>query len=155
MAKPKLVLYVDVGSPFVYLAFHVVRTSPVFKDCDVAYVPCFLGGIMKLTGNTPPIEIKNKREWIGKERLRWARSFNIPIAAEMPPGFPRNTVHVQRALTAVSILHPEKLEETIAAVFHESFAERQDIHTLESLTPIFGEILGESEAREVLTKVDT
>lgn len=59
MAKPKLILYVDVVSPFAYLAFHVLNTSPVFKGCDVTYVPVFLGGIMKGTGNTPPIQIKS------------------------------------------------------------------------------------------------
>jgi len=154
MAKPKLVLYLDVVSPFAYLAFHIVRTSPVFKDCDVTYVPVFLGGIMRSTGNTPPIQIKNKGEWIGKERLRWARSFSIPMAEEMPPGFPRNTIQIQRALTAVSLMHPEKTEETIAALYHESFAERRDIHTLETLGPIFVKIFGDSEAKEILMRVD-
>ena len=153
MDKPKLVLYVDVVSPFAYLAFHLVRTSHVFNDCDVTYEPCFLGGIMKYTGNRPPIQIKNKSEWIGKERLRWARSFNIPIANEMPPGFPNNTIQVQRALTAMSLMRPESLVSTIAAVYHESFVERRDVHTLESLRPIFNRLIGESDSEEVLAKV--
>lgn len=38
------------------------------------------------------IPVIDKGEWIGKERLRWAHLFNIPMAEEMPPGFPRNTV---------------------------------------------------------------
>lgn len=153
MAKPKLVLYIDLVSPFAYLAFHLVRSSLVFKNCDVTYVPVFLGGIMRATGNTPPIEIKNKGEWISRERFRWARRFDIPIADEIPPGFPNNTIQVQRALTAVSLLRPEKLEGTIAALYHQSFAEREDVHTLESIGPIFVNIFGESEAKKILTRV--
>lgn len=153
MAKPKLILYLDVVSPFAYLAFYVVRSSPVFKDCNVTYVPVFLGGIMKTTRNTPPIEIKNKGVWIGKERLRWARSFRIPMADEMPPGFPNNTIHVQRALTAVSLMHPERLEEMFAALYHASFALGQDIHTPASLEPVFVGMFGERQAKEILTRV--
>ena len=33
------------------------QTSPVFTECDVTYVPVFLGGIMKETGNRPPISV--------------------------------------------------------------------------------------------------
>ncbi|KAI4097496.1 MAG: hypothetical protein LQ344_000228 [Seirophora lacunosa] len=58
-SKPKLVLYLDIVSPFAYLAYYVVRHSPVFAHCDVTYVPVFLGGIMKACGNTPPIYIKS------------------------------------------------------------------------------------------------
>lgn len=36
----------------------------------------------------------DKGEWIGKERLRWAKLFSIPMAEETPPGFPRNTIQV-------------------------------------------------------------
>ncbi|KAL2057143.1 hypothetical protein ABVK25_002882 [Lepraria finkii] len=152
MGKPSLKLYIDVVSPFAYIAFHVVRTSPVFKDCDVTFIPVFLGGIMKACGNTPPIQIENKGEWIGKERLRWAHLFNIPMAEEMPPGFPRNTVQVQRALAAVALLQPEKLTETIATLYHMLFVERREIHTLELLGPVFSKILGERPAKEILTK---
>ena len=35
------------------------QTSHVFRGCDITYVPVFLGGIMKATGNRPPLEIKS------------------------------------------------------------------------------------------------
>ncbi|MCJ1431709.1 hypothetical protein MMC27_001064 [Xylographa pallens] len=59
MAAPKLTLYVDVVSPFSYLAVHVVRNSPVFAPCEVTYVPALLGGIFKHCGNTAPIMVKS------------------------------------------------------------------------------------------------
>ncbi|KAL8867497.1 MAG: hypothetical protein Q9174_005627 [Haloplaca sp. 1 TL-2023] len=57
--KPQLVLYVDIVSPFAYLAYYVIRHSPVFAQCSVDYVPVFLGGIIKDVGTTPPINIKS------------------------------------------------------------------------------------------------
>ncbi|KAG5208352.1 hypothetical protein GY631_5710 [Trichophyton interdigitale] len=60
MAAPKITLYVDIVSPFAYIAYHVLRNSPVFANCTTTYVPVLLGGIIQATGNTPPIRIKNK-----------------------------------------------------------------------------------------------
>jgi len=152
MAKPKLVLYVDVVSPFAYLAFHTLNTSSVFKECDVTYSPVFLGGIIKATGNRPPIQIKNKGEWVRKERLRWAKSFNIPMAESIPPGFPANTIKVQRVLTLIASLHPERLAGTLAAIYHASFVELKEVHTPEGLMPILEKIFGEEGTKEILTK---
>lgn len=36
------------------------QNSPAFKQCDVKFVPIFLGGLMNACGNTPPIAIKSK-----------------------------------------------------------------------------------------------
>ena len=57
MAKPKITLFVDTVSPFAYMAFYVLRNSPVFQQCDITYVPIFLGGLMKKCDNRPPIQI--------------------------------------------------------------------------------------------------
>lgn len=35
------------------------QESEAFKSCDVEFVPVFLGGIMKSTGNRPPLVIKS------------------------------------------------------------------------------------------------
>lgn len=56
-------------------------------------------------------------------------------------------MQVQRALAAVALLQPEKLAETIATLYHMSFAERQEIHTLELLGPVFSKIFGERPAK--------
>ena len=58
-------------------------------------------------------------------------------------------------LSAVSIIHPEKLEDTIATLYRLSFVERSDISTLESLTPILGKMFGENGSKEIIAKVCT
>ncbi|OCL12704.1 thioredoxin-like protein, partial [Glonium stellatum] len=95
MAKPKVTLFVDIVSPFSYLAFYALQNFPIFKQCEVTYVPILLGGLMKACGNTPPLQIKNKDKWVNVERARWSRLFNIPISAHPPDGFPISTLPVR------------------------------------------------------------
>ncbi|GBF60143.1 hypothetical protein TMEN_2547 [Trichophyton mentagrophytes] len=123
MAAPKITLYVDIVSPFAYIAYHVLRNSPVFANCTTTYVPVLLGGIIQATGNTPPIRIKSKLsnrpstcsaqsplagssnfiyilnpadkdKWINVERLRWSKLLGVPITEAMPDGFPVFTLAV-------------------------------------------------------------
>lgn len=70
ITKPKITLYVDIVSPFAYMAYYILRVSPppglspstlvtsilthhaptqhdpIFATCDVKYIPIFLGGLM-------------------------------------------------------------------------------------------------------------
>lgn len=91
------------------------------------------------------------------------------MAEGIPPGFPANTIkvriqrrylmiklilrQVQRALTVVALRHPESLADTLAAIYHASFAEQKEVHTPESLMPIFEKIFGEEGTKEILAKV--
>lgn len=77
MSGPKITLYVDIVSPFAYIAFHVLKVaftpdsllkmtlsrlqnSPTFSKVDVNYVPILLGGLMQACGNSPPITVKSE-----------------------------------------------------------------------------------------------
>ena len=71
----------------------------------------------------------------------------------MPPGFPQNTIHVQRALVAVSLIRPQQVEDVVAALYDTSFVKGQEIHTLESVRHVFVDILGEADAEEAMQKV--
>jgi hypothetical protein len=55
--KPKLTLFVDIVSPFAYMAFYVLQRSAAFKQVEITYIPIFLGGVMKACDNRPPISI--------------------------------------------------------------------------------------------------
>ncbi|KAB8239719.1 putative 2-hydroxychromene-2-carboxylate isomerase [Aspergillus alliaceus] len=151
MTVPRITLYLDVVSPFGYIAFHVLRNSPVFAKCNVTYVPIFLGGLMNACGNTPPVNIKNKDVWIGKERIRWARYFSVPIIEHTPEGFPPLTLATGRALCAVSLKSPGKLVSTIEA-FYDSFWVQGNakIGQVEGFTPVLEKVFGKDGAQEIL-----
>ena len=60
MHKPTITLFVDSVSPFAYLAFYALRNFDVFKQCDIDYVPIFLGGLLHKCGNPTPISITSE-----------------------------------------------------------------------------------------------
>ncbi|KAL2006988.1 hypothetical protein VTN00DRAFT_8426 [Thermoascus crustaceus] len=151
MAAPGLTLYLDIVSPFAYVAYHVTRHSPTFTKCNVTYVPIFLGGLMKACDNTPPIRIKNKDKWTDLERLRWARRFSVPMTERMPEGFPPLTLGVQRALCAISLLSPHKLTSAIDALYHSFWVDANTaIGKPEGFMPVLERVLGKEGAEEVL-----
>ncbi|KAL4984331.1 thioredoxin-like protein [Aspergillus falconensis] len=151
MAAPKITLYYDIVSPFAWIAFKILRDSPTFSECDITFVPVFLGGIMKATGNTPPIRIKNKDKWINQERIRWARYFSVPIAETSPEGFPPNTIAVQRALTAISQQAPDQLIPATEAVWQEFWVKGVSKATEpEVFVPNIEKILGSSQTKAVM-----
>lgn len=145
MSPKKITLYVDIISPFGYLAYWLTRNSAVFSksDIQITYIPILLGGIMQSAGNTPPIEIKNKDKWIGKERERWAKSLKIPISDVMPKPFPQSTVATQRALCFVEKEQPEKLTQAIDALYKAFWVDGKGPIAKpevigEALEPVFG-----------------
>ncbi|KAK5943414.1 hypothetical protein PMZ80_004421 [Knufia obscura] len=101
--QAKITFYIDIVSPFGYLAWWMLRNSPTFKNVQITPLPILLGGLHKQCGNLAPILIKNKKEWINRERERWAETFAIPIRDGAPPGFPVSTVGAMRVLTALGM----------------------------------------------------
>ncbi|KAG2420782.1 hypothetical protein HFD88_000396 [Aspergillus terreus] len=155
MAAPRITLYLDIVSPFGYIAFHVLRNSPVFAKCNVSYVPIFLGGLMNTCGNTPPIKIKNKEVWIDKERLRWARYFSVPMIDKFTEGFPPLTLGTQRALCAISQKLPHKLVPTIEALYYSFWVQgNAKIGQPEGFGPVLESVLGPTDAQEVLKAIN-
>ncbi|KAL1302257.1 hypothetical protein AAFC00_002678 [Neodothiora populina] len=152
MAVPKLTVYLDIVSPFAYLAFYMTKNARIFKDCDVSYVPIFLGGVMKACNNIPPIEIKNKGKWIGLDRLRWSRYCNIPMREQMPDGFPPLTLQIMRVLCAVQIAHPQKLTEAFDKLYEGMWVHGNAVHKPEVFSGVLAEVLGSVESKAVIAK---
>ena len=100
------------------------------------------------------IVLADKGKFINKERLRWARLFDVPMQEGMPPGFPKNTLPVERVLSAVMLLHPEKMQETFAVLYHASFAEHRDVVEKDTLLSLLARVHGEDRAKEIMTKVN-
>jgi 2-hydroxychromene-2-carboxylate isomerase len=95
----------------------------------------------------------DKDKFISRDRLRWARLYDIPTQKDMPPGFPKNTISVQRALTAIMLSAPERLAATLSVLYHASFAGNLDVVDKDVLHKLLSEVHGEDGAREIMTKV--
>jgi len=97
----------------------------------------------------------DKAQWIDKERMRWVKKFEIPIAPKMPSPFPVSTVAPQRALVAVSLMAPEKLVDCIQALYRAFFVDLKSVSKAEDITPILERALGKELTEEVLAKSTT
>ncbi|KAJ4983100.1 Glutathione S-transferase kappa 1 [Stagonosporopsis vannaccii] len=155
MAQPKITLYIDIVSPFAYIAFYVLKNSPAFKQCTITYVPILLGGLMKTCGNTAPIAIKNKNKWINTERDRWAKYFHVPISPTPPPNFPISTLSIQRALASLSISHPRSLESAIDLLYHNTWVQWSEPTQPENLRALLRTLVGSEAAEQVLERTQT
>ncbi|KAH8175319.1 DSBA-like thioredoxin domain-containing protein [Sarocladium implicatum] len=158
MPRPSITLYLDTVSPFSYIVYYILRTSPVFANCDVTYVPAFLGGVMTMCGNTAPLHIKNKAEYTNLSRRRWATAFSVPMHSDMPQGFPHLTLPIMRPL---ALLHAKdggavpgkqsRLTALLDAIFPAYFVDHRAPHELADRLAILGAVLpgGEEEAKKV------
>ncbi|KKK24889.1 hypothetical protein ARAM_000115 [Aspergillus rambellii] len=152
MASPSITLYLDIVSPFSYIAYYVLRHSAIFSTCKINYVPISLGGLFKLCSNTPPIAVKSyKYAWINRERLSWANRFRVPMAKQVPEGFPQNTLPLQQVLCAISRDAPDSLAPAIDALYDSLWAKGNGRTVeLDSFLPILTAILGEVDAKAML-----
>ncbi|KAK7920170.1 2-hydroxychromene-2-carboxylate isomerase [Apiospora marii] len=157
VTAPSIRLYVDVVSPFAYQAFHILRHDPIFKGVQVEFIPIFLGGLMHACGNTAPIQIKNKDKWIGRERLRWARAFGVPMADTTPANFPPNTLHTMRAVCALSLQGQgqEKLVRALEALYAAMWTDHAEIAKPDVFGPLLVKVFGEETAKKALADAAT
>ncbi|KAG9563263.1 putative 2-hydroxychromene-2-carboxylate isomerase, partial [Aureobasidium melanogenum] len=148
--KPKLTLFVDIVSPFAYMAFYVLQRSQAFKQVEITYIPIFLGGVMKACDNRPPITITNKAAYIESDRKRWSKYVNIPMGKDMPKDFPPMTLHVMRALAVVEQHQPDKLVDSIAALYKGMWVDGKTTHKPEVFEAVLAEVLGNEGAKNVV-----
>ncbi|CAD0081600.1 unnamed protein product [Aureobasidium vineae] len=148
--RPKLTLFVDIVSPFAYMAFHVLQRSQAFKQVEITYIPIFLGGVMKACNNRPPISITNKAAYIESDRKRWSKYANIPMGDHMPKDFPPMTLHVMRALAVVEQQQPEKLQDSIAVLYKGMWVDGKTVHKPEVFEAVLAEVLGKEGAKSVV-----
>lgn len=92
--------------------------------------------------------------WIGRERLRWARYFSVPMSADFPENFPPRTLPVQRALCAISQKAPSKLPAVIEALYRSMWLEGNgQIGEPDNFTPVLEKVLGKNETQEIRSAV--
>jgi 2-hydroxychromene-2-carboxylate isomerase len=97
-------LIFDFVSPNAYLAWYPLREIAARHGAALAVTPVFLGGMHRLTGNAPPMirdaEVKGKNAYSILEMNRFIAKHGLSKFA-MNPGFPFNSVTLQRMLVAL------------------------------------------------------
>ncbi|PYI32252.1 2-hydroxychromene-2-carboxylate isomerase [Aspergillus indologenus CBS 114.80] len=141
---PEITLYFDLVSPFSYIAFQVLKNSPIFQSCKITYTPVSLRTILTTCGNPPPIAVKNKLIYINRHRLAWSRRLNIPMSQTVPAGFPFPTTDIQSLLALVAMSHPEKVAEVVERLYTSVWANGDSASATDSerYMQVLEEVLG-------------
>ncbi|ANO49875.1 2-hydroxychromene-2-carboxylate isomerase [Woeseia oceani] len=83
--------FFDYVSSYSYLANSQLAT---LGADEIVYRPMLLGGVLKATGNTPPMQVQARGNYLVRDLQRWADHYQVPF--RMNPLFPQNTLKALR-----------------------------------------------------------
>lgn len=78
MAK-QIEFFFDFLSPPTYLAYTQLPGIVERTGAEIVWRPMFTIGLHQLTGNQSPVMVPNKREWVRKDQLRFAKRYGVPL----------------------------------------------------------------------------
>jgi len=127
----------DVASPNAYFCHKLIPDFKKRTGVEFEYVPCLLGGIMKLSGNQPPFvafaDIPNKNKYQFIEIERFIKQHNLK-EFKFNSSFPMNTVQLQRgALAAQELGIFERYLEIILEAMWEKDIDLADLNIFKSI----------------------
>jgi 2-hydroxychromene-2-carboxylate isomerase len=126
--------YFDVGSPYSYLAYHVLPRIAAARGARIAWRPMLLGAVFKATGNTSPAALPCKARYLGADLGRWARQFDVPFTFN--PHFPINTLPLMRGAVGMQRRGAAELQRYLAAVFGAMFETPRDLGDAQVLAAV-------------------
>jgi 2-hydroxychromene-2-carboxylate isomerase len=91
--------YFDFGSPTAYLAYRQLLQFNAAYGLNIDYRPILLGGVFKATGNTSPVAVPAKGNYMLEHDLpRFATRYGVDLVFN--PYFPLNTLTLMRGAIA-------------------------------------------------------
>jgi len=134
--RTKVEIFYDVVSPYSWLAFEVLCRYRPHWNMNLVLRPCFLGGIMKESGNRPPMMVPLKALYMNKDLIRNANFFQVPIKLMEDPFevmAVKGSLRAQRFLTAIDLHYPEHLEDVSRSLWSRIWSNEEDIVEDESI----------------------
>ncbi|MFT5573718.1 MAG: 2-hydroxychromene-2-carboxylate isomerase [Cryomorphaceae bacterium] len=126
-------LIFDFVSPNAYLIWQPLKALAEEHGATIDVTPVFLGGMHKLTGNAPPMirdaEVKGKNEYAMLEMTRFIKKHGLH-KWQMNPGFPFNSIALQRMLIAVG---PERRADLIDALLAGIWEQKMNVTDLAAM----------------------
>ena len=125
--------FYDIVSPYSYLASERIEALTERNGVEIHWRPFLLGGLHKITGNTPPGLQDFKMPYLGKDLRRLSKYYEIPY--QFPKQFPTRTILAQRALTAVA---EEQRPEATHALYRAYWVGGEDVADPEVVARLAG-----------------
>eukprot|EP00118_Oscarella_pearsei_P015757 m.144589 g.144589 ORF g.144589 m.144589 type:complete len:226 (+) comp38404_c0_seq7:48-725(+) len=159
MNKLPVKLYYDVLSPYFWLGFETLCRYRDLWCLDLQFCPFRLGEIMTKTGVTPPGKIPAKALYYGRDLMRCAKFFNVPM--KIPKNveevmFVKGSLAAQRLLTATNIYSPVWTEGLSRALWTRIWSKDEDVIEDESLIQACHSTgMTKEEAEDLVSKIST
>jgi len=115
--------FYDYTSPNAYLAWTQLPALCDRHGAELVRRPVFLGGILKATGNTSPVSVEAKADWMFADIERHAAHYGVPF--RMNPHFIFNTLAAMRG--AVWAQQQGCLEAYDRALFEAAWTQGRDL----------------------------
>jgi 2-hydroxychromene-2-carboxylate isomerase len=131
-----ITVYLDVISPYAYLAFELLPQALTGISYRVSYIPVLFAGLLKHHGQLGPAEIAPKRDWTYRQVLWLAHSRGI--ALQLPASHPFNPLPLLRLALACAPDHAPATSNRYVCeqIFHHVWrggAEAADLQRLDAL----------------------
>ncbi|KAF5396449.1 Glutathione S-transferase kappa [Paragonimus heterotremus] len=104
--KPTIHVYFDVVSPYSWIAFETSCRYSRRWSVDFRFVPAFIAGIMQATGNSSPLRLPVRKNYMVKDIERVAHHFQVPLKINdntFTAVLEKGSLEAQRLLTAIAV----------------------------------------------------
>lgn len=129
--------YYDFISPYTYLATTQLDALGARTGAEIVWIPAYLSGIMKATGNQPPLSRPGRMRSLPRDLTRWAAFYGVPF--KMTPYFPLNSLNAMRAACALAAERPAAYRPFVDACFRASWEEERNLGDPAVWTSLAGE----------------
>ncbi|KHN82594.1 Glutathione S-transferase kappa 1 [Toxocara canis] len=137
MSKKTVIdLYFDVISPYSRIAFESLLRYEKSWPIEVNLVPFFLGGVMKATGNKPPMMTPAKAIYMNKDLQRNADYWGVKLVPPkdlMETLLNRGSLMAQRFLTAIDARNKEHVAPVARELWERVWVRNETIHMISDL----------------------
>ncbi len=141
--------YYDYISPASYFAWVRLQELCERTGASINYKPMLLGGIFKANGNTSPITVPAKWEWIKRDFAKTAEYYGIPY--QLNPHFIFSTVNVMRG--ALWALSAGRIEDYNRAMYKAAWADGKDLSDADTVKAVLEEAgFDAAEVLEAMTQ---
>ncbi len=122
---PEITFYLDVVSPYAYLAFERLPQALEGLSYRVTYQPLLFAGLLKAWGTPAPVDLPPKREWIFRQSAWIADRDGVPFAK--PHNHPFNPLALLRLALACAPAGQAPNRQAVEQVMRHAWArEGQD-----------------------------
>lgn len=128
--------FFDYISPASYFAHLLLPDIAKRTGAEIIYRPFLLGGVFKSSGNTTPLSIPAKGNWMFKDLKRYAKHYKIKF--ELNHHFPFPTINLLRG--ALWIQETGDLAPYSDAIFRAAWAEKRNLGNDEEVVKILKQL---------------